>query len=63
MRSCWPGGGCSSARWSTRHIPLRLTLPDTCLLTLRDDPRPKIETLRAVFAEVYADRERRINAL
>ena len=45
------------------HIPLRLTLPDTCLLTLRDDPRPKIETLRAVFAEVYADRERRINAL
>ena len=45
------------------HIPLRLTLPDTCLLTLRDDPRPKIETLRAVFAEVYADRERLINAL
>ena len=44
------------------HIPLRLTLPDTCLLTLRDDPRPKIETLRAVFVEVYADRERLIKA-
>lgn len=45
------------------HIPLRLPLPDTCLLTLRDDPRPEIGTLREVFAAVYAEREKLINAL
>ena len=36
------------------HIPLHLSIPDTRLLTLRDDPRPEICTLRKVFAEVYA---------
>ncbi len=40
------------------HIPLRLPLPDTCLLTLRDDPRPEIVTLRETFAEVYSNRQR-----
>ena len=45
------------------HIPLRLSIPDTCLLTLRDDPRPEIQMLRDVFAEVYTDREKLINAL
>jgi hypothetical protein len=33
------------------------------LLTLRDDPRPEICTLRKVFAEVYAEREKLIKAL
>lgn len=45
------------------HIPLHLSLPDTRLLTLRDDPRPEICTLRKVFAEVYAERETLIKAL
>jgi len=40
------------------YRPLRLFLPDTCLLTLRDDPRPEIGTLRKVFTEVYANRKR-----
>ena len=52
-----PGFPC---RW---HIPLHLSIPDTCLLTLRDDPRPEICTLRKVFAEVYAEREKLIKAL
>ena len=34
---------------------LRLVLPDTCLLTLRDDPRPEIVRLREVFTAVYKD--------
>ena len=38
------------------YLPLQLALPDTCLLTLRDDPRPEIGTLRNVFADVYANR-------
>lgn len=33
-------------------LGLSLPLPDTCLLTLRDDPRPEIETLRQVFRQV-----------
>ena len=37
--------------------------PDTRLLTLRDDPRPEICTLRKVFAEVYAERETLMKAL
>ena len=45
------------------HIPLHLSLPDTRLLTLRDDPRPEICTLRRVFAEVYAERKKLIKAL
>ena len=45
------------------HIPLHLSIPDTCLLTLRDDPRPEICTLRRVFAEVYTEREKLIKAL
>ena len=40
------------------YVPLRLPLPDTCLLTLRDDPRPEIAQLRAVFADVYAHRKK-----
>jgi hypothetical protein len=40
-----------------------LVVPDTRLLTLRDDPRPEICTLRKVFAEVYAEREKLIKAL
>ena len=40
------------------YLPLQLALPDTCLLTLRDDPRPEIARLREVFAEVYANRAR-----
>lgn len=38
-----------------KYLPLQLPqpLPDTCLFTLRDDPRPEIETLREVFAHVY----------
>ena len=35
---------------------VRLPLPDTVLLTLRDDPRPEIERLREVFTAVYASR-------
>ena len=31
------------------YLPLQLPLPDTCLLTLRDDPRPEIQRLREVF--------------
>ena len=38
------------------YLPLYLALPDTCLLTLRDDPRPEIAALRAVFIDVYANR-------
>ena len=38
------------------YLPLQLVLPDTCLLTLRDDPRPEIGVLRNVFADVYANR-------
>ena len=45
------------------HIPLHLSIPDTRLLTLRDDPRPEICTLRKVFAEVYTEREKLIKAL
>lgn len=41
------------AEW---YLPLCLPLPDTCLLTLRDDPRPEITQLRAVFTDVYAHR-------
>lgn len=33
-----------------------LPLLDTVLLTLRDDPRPEIATLRRVFTEVYGER-------
>ena len=40
------------------YLPLRLPLPDTFLLTLRDDPRPEIARLREVFTEVYASREK-----
>lgn len=38
-----------------QYLPLRLSqpLPDTCVFTLRDDPRPEIDTLRQVFAQVY----------
>lgn len=46
------------AEW---HLPLHLPLPDTCLLTLRDDPRPEIKQVREVFAEVYANREKLLN--
>ena len=35
---------------------VRLPLPDTVLLTLRDDPRPEISTLRRVFTEFYGER-------
>lgn len=42
------------AEW---YCPLRLPLPDTCLLTLRDDPRPEISRLREVFTDVYARRD------
>ena len=35
---------------------VQLPLPDTCLLTLRDDPRPEIQRLREVFTAVYASR-------
>ena len=38
------------------YLPLHLPLPDTCLLTLRDDPRPETARLREVFTEVYANR-------
>ena len=38
------------------YLPLYLALPDTCLLTLRDDPRPEIAALRTVFIDVYANR-------
>ena len=40
------------------YVPLHLPLPDTCLLTLRDDPRPEIAQLRKVFADVYANRKK-----
>ena len=33
-----------------------LPLPDTVLLTLREDPRPEILTLRQVLTEVYGER-------
>ena len=42
------------AEW---YRPLQLALPDTCLLTLRDDPRPETARLREVFAEVYGERQ------
>ena len=42
------------AEW---YHPLHLSLPDTFLLTLRDDPRPEIARLREAFAEVYAHRD------
>lgn len=35
---------------------VQLPLPDTVLMTLRDDPRPEIATLRRVFTEVYGER-------
>ena len=35
---------------------VQLSLPDTVLMTLRDDPRPEILTLRQVFTEVYGER-------
>ena len=38
------------------YLPLQLPLPDTCLLTLRDDPRPEIQRLREGFTAVYASR-------
>lgn len=39
------------------YLPLQLPqpLPDTCLLTLRDDPRPEIATLSEVFVRVYRE--------
>lgn len=39
------------------HLPLRLPLapPDTCLMTLRDDPRPEIAVLRKVVTQVYQE--------
>ena len=42
------------AQW---YRPLELALPDTCLLTLAQDPRPEIAALRQVFAQVYANRD------
>lgn len=38
------------------YHPVRMPLPDTCLLTLREDPRPEIAVLRQVFAQVYGER-------
>lgn len=40
-----------------QYLPLRLSqpLPDTCVFTLRDDPRPAIGTLRQVFDRVYRE--------
>ena len=37
------------------YLPLELPIPipDTCLLTLREDPRPEIQTLRETFVAVY----------
>lgn len=35
---------------------VQLPLPDTVLMTLRDDPWPEIATLRRVFTEVYGER-------
>ena len=43
------------AEW---YVPLHLPLPDTCLLTLRDDPRPEIRQVREVFMDVYANRKK-----
>lgn len=40
------------------YLPLRLPLPDTCLLTLRDDPRPEVARVRDVFTDVYANRKK-----
>lgn len=39
------------------HLPLELPQmpPDTCLLTLRDDPRPEIVVLRRVIEQVYRE--------
>ncbi|MGN0708422.1 MAG: LysR family transcriptional regulator [Faecalibacterium sp.] len=34
-------------------LPLPQPIPDTCLLTLRGDPRPEMRTLTEVFREVY----------
>ena len=37
------------------YLPLQLKwpLPGTCLMTLRDDPRPQIAELRQIFREAY----------
>ena len=39
------------------YHPVRtsIPMPDTCLLTLRDDPRPEIAQLRQVFQQVYRE--------
>lgn len=39
------------------HLPLTLPQapPDTCLLTLRDDPRPEIAVMRRVIEQVYQE--------
>lgn len=39
------------------HLPLDLPIqpPNTCLLTLRDDPRPEIATMRTVIQQVYQE--------
>lgn len=39
------------------HLPLDVPQlpPNTCLLTLRDDPRPEIVTMRNVIQQVYRD--------
>lgn len=38
-----------------RPLQLDPTLPDTCLLTLREDTRPEIEQLRQVFLTTYSE--------
>ena len=38
-----------------RPLAVPNAFPDTCLLTLRDDPRPQIAQLREIFAAVYRD--------
>lgn len=34
-------------------LDVPIPFPDTCLLTLRDDPRPQIPQLRKIFTETY----------
>ena len=36
-------------------VQMSLPLPDTVLLTLRDDPRPEIAQLRQIFQQVYRE--------
>lgn len=40
------------------YRPVRMPLPDTCLLTLREDPRLEIAVLREVFTQVYGEYEK-----